>query len=113
MADRDLQDFGHFVSLEAVVQWWSRYFQDGAAPLSWEPDQVEVLASGTLAPGTGPIRDAQGRLMGRFASIWRQERSGQWRIVFDRSEAAPANQGGVKAAGDSCESVLACLPWPA
>lgn len=104
MADRDLAAFGEHVSLEAVffsgpealrgreavVQWWSRYFKDAAAPFSWEPDQVEVLASGTLALSTGPVRDAQGKLIGRFASIWRQEQPGQWRIVFDRGEAAPA-----------------------
>ena len=104
MAARDLGAFGGFVSEEAVfftgpeplhgraavVQWWSRYFKDAAAPFSWEPDRVEVLASGTLALSTGPVRDPQGKLIGRFASIWRQERPGQWRIVFDRGEAAPA-----------------------
>jgi ketosteroid isomerase-like protein len=105
MADRNLQAFGQLVSeeavffsgpepqhgREAVVQWWSRYFTESAAPFSWEPDQVEVLASGTLALSTGPVRDAQGKLIGRFASIWRQEQPGQWRIVFDRGEAAPAD----------------------
>ena len=104
MADRDLVAFGKFVSpeavffsgqeplhgREAVVQWWSRYFADAVAPFSWEPDQVQVLASGTLALSTGPVRDAHGKLIGRFASIWRQEQPGQWRIVFDRGEAAPA-----------------------
>jgi ketosteroid isomerase-like protein len=105
MADRDLEAFGKFVSpeavffsgsdalrgREAVVQSWSRYFTESAAPFSWEPDQVEVLASGTLALSTGPVRDAEGKLIGRFASIWRQEQPGQWRIVFDRGESVPAD----------------------
>lgn len=104
MAARDLSAFGGFVSEEAVffsgpeplhgrdavVQWWSRYFRDPAAPFSWEPDQIEVLASGTLALSTGPVHDPDGKLIGRFASIWRQEQAGHWRIVFDRGEAAPA-----------------------
>jgi ketosteroid isomerase-like protein len=104
MATRDLAAFGGFVSEEAVffsgkeplhgrdavVQWWSRYFKDPAAPFSWEPDRVEVLASGTLALSTGPVRDPDGKLIGRFASIWRQDLPGTWHIVFDRGEAAPA-----------------------
>jgi ketosteroid isomerase-like protein len=104
MAERDLAAFGQLVSdeavffsgpeplhgREAVVQWWSRYFKDAAAPFSWEPDRVEVLASGTLALSTGPVRDAQGKLIARFASIWRQEQPGIWRIVFDRGEPATA-----------------------
>jgi ketosteroid isomerase-like protein len=104
MAERNLAAFGQLVSeeavffsgaeplhgREAVVQWWSRYFKDPAAPFSWEPDRVEVLASGTLALSTGPVRDAQGKLIARFASIWRQEQPGIWRIVFDRGEPATA-----------------------
>ena len=73
-----------------MVQWWSRYFKDAAAPFSWEPDQVQVLASGTLALSTGPVHDPNGKLIGRFASIWRQDQPGIWHIVFDRGEAAPA-----------------------
>ena len=104
MADRDLDAFSRFVSPEAVffsgrealrgreaiVQSWSGYFTEPAAPFSWEPDQVQVLDSGTLALSTGPVRDAQGKLIGRFNSIWRQEQPGRWLIVFDRGEAAPA-----------------------
>ena len=101
MADRNLTAFATFVADDAVffsgpeprrgktqvVEWWSRFFAPGtAAPFSWEPDQVEVLASGTLALSTGPVRDQQGRVMGRFNSIWRREADGNWRIVFDKGE---------------------------
>jgi hypothetical protein len=54
-----------------------------AAPFSWEPEQVEVLPSGTLAPSTGPVRDPAGKLTGTFTSIWRREGPGRWRILFD------------------------------
>lgn len=100
MADRDFTAFQGFLSAEAiffsasqplrgkaqVAHWWSRFYQESAAPFSWEPDRVEVLDSGTLALSTGPVRDASGQLTGRFASIWRQEKPGVWRIVFDRGE---------------------------
>jgi ketosteroid isomerase-like protein len=38
---------------DAVAQGWKRFYDKPAAPFSWEPDEVEVLASGTLAISTG------------------------------------------------------------
>lgn len=69
---------------EAVANGWKRFYEKAAAPFSWEPDEVEVLASGTLAISSGPVYDPAGKLISRFSSIWRQEAPGQWRIVFDR-----------------------------
>ncbi len=43
-----------------------------------------MLDSGTLALSTGPVHDAQGKLIATFNSIWRQEAPGVWRIVFDK-----------------------------
>jgi ketosteroid isomerase-like protein len=106
MADRNQARFSDFISDEAVffsgpsplrgkaavVQWWARYFAAPEAPFSWEPDEVEVLDSGTLALSSGPVRDSSGKLMARFTSIWRYEMPGTWRIIFDKGEsvAAPA-----------------------
>jgi ketosteroid isomerase-like protein len=102
MADRDAARFATFIADEAVffagenalrgkaaiVRAWARFYEKPEAPFSWEPDQVQVLESGTLALSTGPVRDAQGRLIARFNSIWRRERPGTWRIVFDKGGAA-------------------------
>lgn len=102
LAERDFAGFQRFLSTEAiffsgagalrgkaaVAEHWSRYFSGPTAPFSWAPDDVQVLDSGTLALSTGPVLDPQGRLIGRFSSIWRQERPGVWRIVFDRGESA-------------------------
>jgi ketosteroid isomerase-like protein len=74
---------------EAVAAWWKRYYEGPAAPFSWEPEEVEVLGSGTLALSSGPVRDPSGNLVGTFTSIWRLE-NGRWRIVFDKgNEACP------------------------
>jgi ketosteroid isomerase-like protein len=70
----------------AVAAAWKGYFGGPKAPFSWEPDQVQVLADGTLALSTGPVRDASGKLIARFNSIWRQEAPGVWRIVFDKGQ---------------------------
>ena len=101
MADRDAARFATFVSQEAiffsgeeplrgkreVTAHWARFFAAPEAPFSWEPDRVEVLDSGTLALSTGPVRNARGKLIARFSSVWRQESPGVWRIVFDRGSA--------------------------
>lgn len=98
MAERNFAAFSAFVADEAVffsgkkqlhgkaevTAAWHRFFATPAAPFSWQPETVEVLASGTLALSTGPVRDDQGRLVATFTSIWRQQAPGVWRIVFDK-----------------------------
>lgn len=98
MADRDLKSFGGYVAEEgvffggkgplrgrtAVVEAWTRFFEGKDAPFSWEPETVEVLPSGTLALTSGPVRDPKGTLIGTFSTIWRLEKDGKWRVVFDK-----------------------------
>lgn len=98
MADRDHAALASFLSEEAVffsgakvlrgkatvAQAWKRFYESPTAPFSWQPEQVEVLPSGTLALSSGPVHDAQGKLIGTFTSIWRLEEAGVWRIVFDK-----------------------------
>lgn len=98
MVARDFEAFTGFLSREAVfmgpggaqrgketvAQAWRPYFDKPAAPFAWEPDEVEVLASGTLAFSSGPVRDAAGKQVGRFNSVWRLEGPGTWRVVFDK-----------------------------
>ena len=104
MADRNVSAFATHVSDEAiffngasvlhgkkeVLATWSRFFKGKTAPFSWEPDRVEVLQSGTLALSTGLVRDPNGKVIGRFNSIWRREAPGVWRVVFDKGSPAEA-----------------------
>lgn len=97
MADRDLTAFARFISEEAVfvsgakslrgrqqvIDGWRKLYDGPSAPFSWEPETVEVLASGRLALSSGPVHDAAGKLIGKFTSIWRLEAPNTWRIVFD------------------------------
>lgn len=98
MAARDHAAFTRFISgeavffsggkanrgREAIAADWAPLFKDKNAPFSWSPGQVEVLDSGQLALSTGPVLDAQGKLVATFTSIWRQESPGEWRIIFDK-----------------------------
>ena len=102
MADRDHDAFGTFLSEEAVffsgpnatsgkqqiAELWKPLYEGHDAPFSWEPGQVVVLDSGTLALSTGPVSNPDGKLTGTFTSIWRQESPGIWRIIFDKGNEA-------------------------
>ena len=69
---------------EAVAKAWKNLYIKPEAPFSWEPEQVEVVDSGTLAYSGGPVYDAHGKLISRYNSIWRLEAPNTWKIVFDR-----------------------------
>lgn len=98
MAARDFEGFGHYLSREAVfmagddalrgkdavLAGWRRYYDGAQPPFSWEPQQVEVVESGTLAYSSGPIRDGEGHRIGSYNSVWRLEAPGRWAVVFDR-----------------------------
>jgi len=101
MARRDFGAFPPFISEEAIflgneggtqilrgrraiAEAWKPYFDGAQAPFSWEPDLVQVVDSGTLAVSSGPVRNPNGEVTGRFNSVWRLEPDGRWRVVFDR-----------------------------
>ncbi len=107
MADRDHTAFTSFLAddtvffsgptplrgKQQVAAWWKRFYEGPRAPFSWEPEQVEVLASGTLALSSGPVRDPSGKLIASFTSVWRLEAPGVWRIVFDKGNDACEGTG--------------------
>ena len=98
MSDRDHEAFSTFIADDAVffagddplrgkeqiVSFWARYYTAEDAPFSWEPMEVEVLDSGSLAHSSGPVRDPNGKVIGRFNSIWRRDDTGTWRVIFDK-----------------------------
>lgn len=98
MKARDFDAFKRFIADEAIffgaegplrgkaaiAKGWRQFYDKPQAPFSWEPEEVEVVESGTLAYSGGPIYNAQGQRIGRFNSIWRLRAPGQWEVVFDR-----------------------------
>jgi ketosteroid isomerase-like protein len=81
---------------KAVGDFWRKFYDKPAAPFSWEPDQVEVLASGKLAASSGPVYSPEGKLIARFNSLWRLEADGKWKIVYDKGEPVCDCQRGAK-----------------
>ena len=98
MAERNFAAFQSFLSEEAIFYAgqkplrgkqvvagdWKRFYEKPDAPFSWEPRDVEVLDSGTLAISSGPVRNPAGTVFATFTSIWRLEAPGVWRIIFDK-----------------------------
>nr|WP_235584330.1 nuclear transport factor 2 family protein [Massilia sp. MS-15] len=76
----------------AIARGWRQFYDKPEAPFSWQPEEVEVVDSGTLAYSGGPVFNAAGQRIGRFNSIWRLKAPGQWEVVFDRGSdfVAPA-----------------------
>ena len=96
MADRDHAAFTSFLADEtvfmgrktlrgkaAVAADWKRFYDGARAPFSWKPERVEVLDSGRLGMTSGPVYDENGQRIGTFNSVWRRDKDGRWRIVFD------------------------------
>ena len=98
MAERDFAAFGRYVAADcvffsgnnplrgraAVLAAWKPFFDGAQAPFSWEPDQVEVLASGDLALSTGLVKDSEGVVSARFNTIWQRQSDGRWLVIFDK-----------------------------
>jgi ketosteroid isomerase-like protein len=98
MADRDFDAFVSFLADEAVFfsgptalrgkqqvsDAWKSLYENPEAPFSWVPEQVVVLESGTLALSTGPVLNADGNPIASFTSIWRLEKNGEWKVIFDK-----------------------------
>jgi ketosteroid isomerase-like protein len=98
MADRDHAAFVSFVSAEAIfwgrdrilrgrkeiAEGWKPLYEGPQAPFSWEPENVEVLDSGTIALSSGPVHDPKGNRVGTFNSVWRRGADGKWKVILDK-----------------------------
>ncbi|MEO8019052.1 MAG: DUF4440 domain-containing protein [Pseudomonadota bacterium] len=97
LADRDAKAFTRMIAPDAiwlaaaplrgpgeVLASWQKYFDAAKAPFSWAPELIEVQQGGRLALSTGPVNNAEGKRIGTYTSIWRREKSGEWRLIFDR-----------------------------
>lgn len=97
MAARDHKAFATFLAEDAVffgneavrgkaavAESWKGLYEKPDAPFSWRSEEVQVLDSGQLAHSSGPVFNPKGERVGTFNSIWRRERDGRWKVVFDK-----------------------------
>ncbi|MGN7833262.1 YybH family protein [Pseudoxanthomonas sp. 22568] len=87
---------------DAIVADWMPLIEGKALELRWYPERVSVGGDGRTAYSSGPAlyrnpKDGSHRL-GRFGSVWQQDRDGQWRVIFDDGvRPLPVDEAGVKA----------------
>jgi len=99
MAERDFKKFSSFIDdnaifiskntargKAAVLEQWSRFFETKEAPFSWEQEWVEINEVEKLAFSHGNVYAPDGKIIGKFSSIWKLKENGEWRIVFDKGE---------------------------
>ena len=112
---RDAEAFASFIDADArfvggavnrgplaVTAAWAAFFAADGPAIKWRPQFVEVLEDGTLALTRGPYRmittDDQGAKTehwGTFNSVWRLQKDGSWKVVFDAggsSAEAPSDE---------------------
>lgn len=96
MARRNFVDFASRIAEDAVfvgggrplrgksviLDHWSRYFKEAAAPFSWEPAMVEIASRNSLGYTEGPVK-AGDAVVGRFFTTWQRQQDGRWLVVFD------------------------------
>jgi len=78
------------VGREGILAEWDPILSKPDVSLTWSPDRVELSSSGDLGytygkyrwNGKGPDVDPMVR-NGKYVSIWRKEKDGQWRVVVD------------------------------
>ncbi len=97
MAARDLPAFASFIAEDAVfigggrplrgkaaiLATWQEFFKASVAPFSWQPEIVEVAASGSLGYSEGPVTSRDGSSALRYFSTWQLQPTGRWLVVFD------------------------------
>lgn len=82
---------------DAVMKDWSDFFDPAGPTLSWTPTKAEVVGGGDLGYSTGRSllkgKDAKGATVERraeYLTVWRKQKDGSWRVVFDTGSALPA-----------------------
>jgi ketosteroid isomerase-like protein len=74
---------------EGIRDEWLPLLESPEAELTWEPLRAEVAASGDLGYTWGeyrlsvPTAEGPRTIVGKYATIWRREPEGGWRVVLD------------------------------
>jgi len=81
---------------EAVLKGWSEFFDPNGPTLSWTPTKGEVIGAGDLGYTTGQSvfrsNGADGAVTeraGEYLTVWRKQRDGSWKVVFDTGSTLP------------------------
>lgn len=82
---------------DAVMKEWADFFDPNGPTLSWTPSRGDVVGAGDLGYTTGrSLVRAKGptgvvtERRGEYLTVWRKQRDGSWKVVFDTGSTLPA-----------------------
>ena len=87
---------GEIHGREAVLAEWAGFFEADGPTLSWAPTRGAVIGAGdvgyttgrSLMKGKGPTGVMTER-QGEYLTVWRKQRDGTWKVVFDTGSNLP------------------------
>jgi ketosteroid isomerase-like protein len=81
---------------DAVMKTWAPFFEPNGPTLTWEPTKAEVLGGGDIgySIGTSMYRGIGANKesvesRAEYIAVWRKQRDGSWKIVFDVASTLP------------------------
>jgi len=84
---------------DAVMKEWNDFFMADGPTLSWTPTRGEVVGAGDLGYTTGQSlfrgKGPDGKMVerrGEYLTVWRKQRDGSWRVIFDTGSTLPAGR---------------------
>jgi ketosteroid isomerase-like protein len=106
VADRNLDGFMSFIGDDASMcdlsgRWmhgkdaikadFSKPLADPTFKLTWSVESAEVSKSGDLGYTRGSFEGGQGndKFAGSYATVWKKDKDGKWRVAVDIASAAP------------------------
>lgn len=70
---------------------WQKAFADPTFKLNWTVQATEVSKDGALGYTRGTFEGGQGKstFSGSYATVWKKDKDGKWRVAVDIASAAP------------------------
>jgi len=83
---------GKWIHGKAAIQdEWSKILADPTFKINWTDESAEVSKDGNLGYTRGTFEGSQGNstFSGSYATVWKKEKDGKWRVAVDIASAAP------------------------
>jgi ketosteroid isomerase-like protein len=76
---------------DAIKADWTKALADPTFKLSWTVESAEVSKAGDMGYTRGSFSGGQGNdtFSGSYATVWKKDKDGKWRVAVDIASAAP------------------------
>ena len=79
---------------DAIKADWTKVLADPTFKLSWTVESAEVSKAADMGYTRGSFSGSQGKdtFSGSYATVWKKDKDGKWRVAVDIASAAPPAQ---------------------